>query len=546
MQYIFTSVFSKEPDGTISASFPDLPGFKAYGDNMVDAMKQAERALGICLFDMEQQSIPIPDTRFPDELEITKGDVAAIVLADTDIYHMQFADKFTSYNVELPEWLFLLAADIDLESSKAFHNAVKHEIGLPVYGVKLVTEESTLCDTTKIMSAVSDEGKIAGPCTPVEEVATMFYITKDEDTQPFIPIEIPDSFEIPASITPAASLKEPTYAAADAGTDTTSLTAPIARLQSEVKTETKTDMSQIEADITSTQTDLSTLDKSLEAVPSPERKIDYGRKDAVSPTSRKAHDPRFGIAVAGLLLLVVLLGATLYVLTQTDLLTPPPSNGIMHNPIVPSQASQPEANSNYNSNRTEGSSLNGYPLYTNSNTAESLNITTLRESYGNNDIIAILTINNTSIENQTITQRDNVFYRNHDINLQPSEQGWPYLCMWRNANNFDNLVIHGSGAPGGQFYDLTMFTNPDIFAQSPSITISTPYATHQLEVFSFYIDESNFDFRLESDWAVWIQGFANRSIHPSDVTVNENDSIVTLVAYVGDGTRNVLHARLIR
>lgn len=546
VQYIFTAVFSKEPDGTISASFPDLPGFKAYGDNMVDAMKHAERALGICLFDMEQQSIPIPDTRFPDELEIKKGDVAAIVLADTDIYHQNFANKNTSYNVNLPEWLLLLAADVDLESSKVFRNALKREIGLPVYGVKPVTEDLPVpYDATKIMSAVSDSGEHAASCSPVEEITAMFYIPeKAEGTPPFIPIEIPGSFEIPTSITPVPDLKEPTYVAANSNTDTTSLTAPIARLQSEVETETKTETSQIEADITSTKTDLSTLDKSLDAVSLPEEEHEHDKQGATSSVSKKALDPRFGLAVAALLLFVALFGGAIaFVITQTDLLNPP-DNGSISNPAAPSQIPSQEANSNYGG--TKGSNLNGYPIYRSTNGTENSNIAALRDSYGNNDIIAILTIGGTSIENQTIMQRDNDFYRNHDINLNPSEHGWPYLCIWRNAENFNNLVIHGSGTPGGQFYDLATFISPNIFAQNPAIIIETPYATYHGEVFSFYTDTGNFDFRLESDWPAWIQGYASRTMHPSDVNVNENDSIITLVAYVGNGMRNILHARLVR
>jgi len=133
MQYVYTAVFSKEPNGSLRVSFPDLPGCYAQGSNMVEAVKKAEAVLCLCLFDMEQNGIPIPTSRYPDDIETKEGEVTSIILANTDTYNARFANSTVQHTVSIPSWLGQMAETSNLDMSRVFQNAIKSEIGMPVH-----------------------------------------------------------------------------------------------------------------------------------------------------------------------------------------------------------------------------------------------------------------------------------------------------------------------------------------------------------------------------------------------------------------------------
>ncbi|MDR1731479.1 MAG: type II toxin-antitoxin system HicB family antitoxin [Synergistaceae bacterium] len=59
-RYFFPAVFCYEENG-ISITFPDLPGCISCGDDDRDAVKMAEEALGLHLYNMELDNDPIPE-----------------------------------------------------------------------------------------------------------------------------------------------------------------------------------------------------------------------------------------------------------------------------------------------------------------------------------------------------------------------------------------------------------------------------------------------------------------------------------------------------
>jgi len=175
----------------------------------------------------------------------------------------------------------------------------------------------------------------------------------------------------------------------------------------------------------------------------------------------------------------------------------------------------------------------------------------LRQEYGNSEIIGIIEIPGADIRYPVAQGFDDEFYRTHDIFGAPSDNGWIFVESWLDMVNLpNNTVIYGGNVlDGGLFSNLAEFTDYDFFSQNPIIEFNTLYGDFQWEVFSFYTDGSQFVFSHanERNWGSWIESFAERSSHPSNVTVSEYDRIITLItdATVGDGYRYVLHARLI-
>lgn len=81
--YIFPAVFDYADDG-ITVSFPDLPGCFSYGSDDNEAVKNAEKALGLQLYGMEQdgEEIPLPSSA----MAIQPAKKQRIFLVKTDMF----------------------------------------------------------------------------------------------------------------------------------------------------------------------------------------------------------------------------------------------------------------------------------------------------------------------------------------------------------------------------------------------------------------------------------------------------------------------------
>jgi len=132
MQYVFTAVFSKDADQSLLVSFPDLPGCCTAGANMLTAAKKAEAILTLCLFDMEQQGIAIPEARYPGDITLNDGEITSMVVADTAPYHLRFGKSTTKHTFYMPAWFEQVANTSHLDLSRILQDAVRREIGMPV------------------------------------------------------------------------------------------------------------------------------------------------------------------------------------------------------------------------------------------------------------------------------------------------------------------------------------------------------------------------------------------------------------------------------
>ena len=81
--YKYYGVFEKESDG-ISVSFPDLKGCLTCGDDLLEAVKMAEDALGGYLLLSEEDNEEIPTPSSPAQIELPDGASLILVEVNTD------------------------------------------------------------------------------------------------------------------------------------------------------------------------------------------------------------------------------------------------------------------------------------------------------------------------------------------------------------------------------------------------------------------------------------------------------------------------------
>jgi len=131
MKYIYPAIFTEEEDG-ILVDFPDLPNCYTDGANLEEAFENAEDALALALWHLEEERADIPVPSAPAALTVPKSASVALVRADT-LPVRQMNDKRTvRKNVTLPSWMDTLARERNINFSKLLQNAIRKECGIGV------------------------------------------------------------------------------------------------------------------------------------------------------------------------------------------------------------------------------------------------------------------------------------------------------------------------------------------------------------------------------------------------------------------------------
>ena len=96
MKYVYPAMFYPEEDGEFSVLFPDLKGCVTQGDNLYDALFQAQDALNFWLDYLEDTGKEIPVASDLKTIETQGNQFVSLIRADTDAWRLLNAKKATS------------------------------------------------------------------------------------------------------------------------------------------------------------------------------------------------------------------------------------------------------------------------------------------------------------------------------------------------------------------------------------------------------------------------------------------------------------------
>ena len=96
MKYVYPAVFYPEGDGSYSILFPNFKGCVTQGDNLYDALFQAQDSLNFWLDYLEEESKPIPPPTPLKEIAIEENQFVNLIRADTDAWRLLNAQKATT------------------------------------------------------------------------------------------------------------------------------------------------------------------------------------------------------------------------------------------------------------------------------------------------------------------------------------------------------------------------------------------------------------------------------------------------------------------
>jgi len=174
----------------------------------------------------------------------------------------------------------------------------------------------------------------------------------------------------------------------------------------------------------------------------------------------------------------------------------------------------------------------------------------------NEDTIGWLFVNNTNINYPVVQTTNNDYYLSHSFDGTRNWAGWVFADY---RNTFDtinqNTVIYAHGRKDQiMFGSLFKALDPNWYTDvnNQIIQLSTFKYNTMWQIFSIYTIEAESyyittEFSSQGSYAAFLNEMKRRSIYDFDVSLNENDKIITLsTCYNDTGTRLVLQAKLVK
>lgn len=131
-QVTYQGVFEPTEGNGFSVYFPDLPGCTSYGDTLNEAQRNAQDALGLHLYGMEQDGDPVPAPSATPEVdpETAAGYLVCPVTVFPSLVRDELDNRRVKTNVTIPAWVRELAQERGLNCSKLLEEAILDTIGI--------------------------------------------------------------------------------------------------------------------------------------------------------------------------------------------------------------------------------------------------------------------------------------------------------------------------------------------------------------------------------------------------------------------------------
>ena len=162
-------------------------------------------------------------------------------------------------------------------------------------------------------------------------------------------------------------------------------------------------------------------------------------------------------------------------------------------------------------------------------------INDLRSKYQNNDIVGILSIENTDYRVPILQGEDNSYYLNHAPDRKEDYMGSIYLDYRVDIDSSRKLLIYGhnSSRIDMPFKILEEFYDIDYFNNHRHMSIITSKTEKQYEVFSVYVEPEDYTYmnlKFDSDDAYYkhILNLKEKSMYDTGVEVSSDDEILIL------------------
>ncbi len=127
MKYFYPAVFKKSKQG-YEVIFPDVEGCITSGKTLEEALLNAEDALSLFLWDMEEKKDEVPQASQLDAIKCKKNEFVNLIPADTMEYRRLYDNKAVKKTLSIPRWLDTLAQRSNINFSNVLQKGLMREL----------------------------------------------------------------------------------------------------------------------------------------------------------------------------------------------------------------------------------------------------------------------------------------------------------------------------------------------------------------------------------------------------------------------------------
>lgn len=128
-RYIFPAII-KLSEESYEVNFPDIDNCFTFGDSLENALDSARDILELCLYDMEQDDIPIPNSSGIQDIHLDKNESIAWI----NVWMVPVRDKMENKSVKktvtIPKWINDIGIENNLNFSQILQSAIKEKLGI--------------------------------------------------------------------------------------------------------------------------------------------------------------------------------------------------------------------------------------------------------------------------------------------------------------------------------------------------------------------------------------------------------------------------------
>ncbi|ACL19503.1 protein of unknown function UPF0150 [Desulfitobacterium hafniense DCB-2] len=128
-RYIYPAIFDYAEDG-ISIEFPDLPGCLPCAHSDEEAVKNAQEAMALHLYNMELDKDDIPASTPVTQLRPEANQAIVLVEAWMPSFRDKMENKAIKKTLTIPKWLNDIAEEKQVNFSRVLQDALKNYLGI--------------------------------------------------------------------------------------------------------------------------------------------------------------------------------------------------------------------------------------------------------------------------------------------------------------------------------------------------------------------------------------------------------------------------------
>lgn len=130
MKRVYPAIFETESNGLVSVTFPDFPDCYSSGEDMADAISNAEDALSYRLYEREEKNVEAPAASDIKSIQCGENQVVTLICGDAMDYSKLYGKKTVNKMVCLPAYLSTAAEKKGIALSPFLQRKLKDELGI--------------------------------------------------------------------------------------------------------------------------------------------------------------------------------------------------------------------------------------------------------------------------------------------------------------------------------------------------------------------------------------------------------------------------------